>query len=614
MKSIQQNIIKNPKLVLLVILVFTIIAYFNTLGNDVLSWDDTHYVSQYDILPSGIEQIFTTTYMDMYQPLTVLSFWLDHKIWGDNPLPYHLSNLLLHLLNTVLVFIFVALLCRNNMIASITAALFAFHPMHVESVAWISERKDLASSFFALLALISYVYFLARQKTGRYIAITLVFYVCSLLVKPQFVLLPFILMLIDFYQKRKGTRVYLEKIPFIIVMLGFMTIGFLVQKGIGLTVVGYENYTVIDRLFFASYGFLFYIYKMFIPYPLSGFYAFPEKSQGFLPLIFYISPAIILLGLFLILKMVKNHRHILFGLLFYSVTLVLVLQLFPFGPVLVAEHYTYIPYIGLFIIIGYLIAKVKHPKRSNLVILGVSGILILFVILTWNRTRVWKNDITFYTDIIKNNPGVPAFYNNRGLAFNKKDKYAQALEDLNRAIELDSTYVWAYCNRGIAYYGLGDYDQAFVDFKVALSLKPDYPQVYNNIGLIYLDLKMKQDAVTAFETALEYDPDFALACINLDRTEHISKPLTVDILLEQTVIYYLDQRYQKCIHVCDQILDKNPNNALALNNMCACYVKLGEWSNAIKAGERALELDSELSAAKINLEFARKQLEKDMDR
>ena len=386
---------------MLSVAVITALCLFPMLRNGFTNWDDEYYVVNNSLLrgPDWIG-IFTRPVVSNYHPLTVLSLAANFAISGKDPHSYLILNLLLHLLNVVLVFVFIySISRRQTLVAFFTALIFGIHPMHVESVAWISERKDLLYTLFYLLALMQYWLFLRSRKPFR-LWLCFLLFVLSMFSKPAAIVLPLVLFLMDYWQQRPITRqVVLEKIPFILVAALFAIITLKLQSVTAMTSL--DLYPFWVRLFFASYAVLVYLFWFFVPYPLSAFHPFPEP--GHLGLVIYLAPLFLAALLFVIWQFRKN-RLVVFGFLFFLVNVVLVLQLIPIGMTIVSERYTYVPYIGLAFMFTMLASEYLKEKRLVPAIAGAVVIFSLFGFLTFKRTQVWKDSDSLWTDVIDHYP------------------------------------------------------------------------------------------------------------------------------------------------------------------------------------------------------------------
>ncbi|MDD1444221.1 hypothetical protein MEO93_28560, partial [Dolichospermum sp. ST_sed3] len=277
---------------ILSIIIITLAIYVRSVNSDFINWDDDKLIYQNEDIKKvdfdHIKKMFSTFYVQMYQPLSTLTYAVEFKFFGANPKVYHLNNILLHVLNSILVLLFILMLTGNNMISWLTAVLFAIHPMHTESVAWVAERKDLMYTFFYLLSLMFYVRYLDKAYRTKYLFLSLGFFVFSLLSKSAAVTLPLVLILIDRYISRKlNISNNLNKIPFFLLSLIFGIITLYSQLGFAPPKDLYEHQTIIDRFFIASYSLVFYFFKFFITVKLSALHPFPVKSSIFLPAIYY---------------------------------------------------------------------------------------------------------------------------------------------------------------------------------------------------------------------------------------------------------------------------------------------------------------------------------------
>ncbi|MGB1242376.1 MAG: hypothetical protein ACPG49_07635, partial [Chitinophagales bacterium] len=348
------------------ILFITFVAYIPALSGEFNNWDDQMYVTDSKLIknvsPSGLVKIFSTQVAANYHPLTVLSLAINYQISGLSPFSYHLFNVLLHLLNVFLVFYFAYLLTRRNLtIAAIAALFFGIHPMHVESVAWVSERKDVLYTAFFLAAMITYLkylqHFRAKSKGKRanpqkYYIYTLLFFLLSLLSKGMAVVLPVVLLGIDFLKKRKvQKKAILEKIPFFVIALIFGIAALYIQTDRG-AVGDMNRFSLMSKIGYASYGFVYYIIKFFAPSHLSSFHPYPNLTGTLTP-VFYAAPLAVAALWGAATYTLKSQRMTFFGLFFYAVTVALVLQFISVGSALVAERYTYVSYIGLLLLVAY---------------------------------------------------------------------------------------------------------------------------------------------------------------------------------------------------------------------------------------------------------------------
>jgi len=503
--------------------VITALCLFPLLRNGFTNWDDEYYVVNNSLLrgPDWIG-IFTRPVVSNYHPLTVLSLAANFAISGKDPRSYLILNLLLHLLNVVLVFVFIySISHRQTLVAFFTALIFGIHPMHVESVAWISERKDLLYTLFYLLALIQYWQFLQSRKP-LHLWLCFLLFVFSLLSKPAAIVLPLVLFLMDYWQQRSITRqVVLEKIPFVLVAALFAIITLKLQSVTAMTSL--DLYPFWVRLFFASYAVMVYFLWFFVPYPLSAFHPFPEP--GHLGLVIYLAPLFLAALLFVIWQFRKN-RLVVFGLMFFLVNILLVLQLLPIGMTIVSERYTYVPYIGLAFLFTMLASEYLKEKRLVPAIAGAVVIFSLFGFLTFNRAQVWKDSDSLWSDVINHYPDASLPRGERAQSNYSKATMideAAAAQLFERIIE-DCTVVInketdasnsngkkggtsMYKMRSVAYNSLKQYEKALADIEAWLAINPeDSEALYQRGTLLVNHYKKYSEALADFNRAIQINP------------------------------------------------------------------------------------------------------------
>jgi tetratricopeptide (TPR) repeat protein len=517
------------------ILIITFLAYFPSLHNELLkTWDDQAYVTNNDLIKSlsfdNIKRIFREDrglYAN-YHPLTTLSLALNFRFSKLDSTGYHFTNLILHLLNTLLVFIFIYKLSGRRLeTATVVSLLFGLNPMHVESVSWISERKDVLYTFFFLLSVIAYQNYLKRNDLKLYFFSILLF-LCSLLSKAMAASLPLVLLLIDYFLKRKwNARIFLEKLPYfaLSVILGIFAIHIQAEGH----ATSSQMFPINYRFMHACYGFLIYILKTFIPTGLSAFYPYPYPlvNSGWVinstPVIFYITVILIIaLLVFLIFNIIRPHKYsdpLVFGILFYACTITLVLQFLPVGRAIMADRYSYIPSIGLFFILGAFFSHLYRNKKFKIpaltAIIVYSGIMCY---LTFERNKVWKNDETLWNDVIHQYPDdsriTLAIYN-RGNYYYEKEKFNEALKDYQTVAEYNPGDDNVLEKIGKIYgQKLNDLDHALLFFQKAYKINPANLEVLQDLGTIY---GMKGDPRRSLEYSLkglELKADDALLLLN----------------------------------------------------------------------------------------------------
>ena len=568
-----RNFISIASLILIIIL----IAFIPTLSNDFVNWDDPSYVTQnifiQEINAQNLKILFTKSLAANYHPLTFISLAIDYAIGNGGPRAFHITNLAIHLLNSLLVFLLVYRLFKEKLIIAIVSALlFGIHPMHVESVAWITERKDVLYTFFFLLGLIAYLQFLRKEKFGG-LLLVLALYTLSLLSKPAAVTFPLVLLLLDHFFKRGfGRKVLLEKVPFFILAILFSLITIQIQSDTA--VKGIEEISILERMLYAPYGFNIYLIKFLIPFKLSTFYPYP--NMGTLPSYFYLMPFLALSVLASVYFFFRKNTIIVFGVLFFVLTISITLQLFSFGGAILSERYTYLPYIGLSICLGYLIYYLSNEfhLRRNL-IYGLFSLYVLFLAgSTWQQSKVWKNSETLWTQVIEN----ATFVTNVG-----------------------------YGNRAKYYKTIGELDKAKSDYEKALSIRADDPEVKLGMGNLLLEKREFSQAIEYYNDILRKDPNnkgalnsrgmtyaqtgnSALAMQDFNKLVSLY-PLYVNGYKNRGLNYLQSGQYENARIDFLECLKYSPNDVDLLNAVGVCYQNLNQHQQAIDYFNRSIQRD-----------------------
>ncbi|MEI6681618.1 MAG: tetratricopeptide repeat protein [Bacteroidota bacterium] len=489
--------------------ILAIVAFIPVFKAGFVNWDDGDYVTSAGAvkLLGNFRAILTTPVQGNFHPLTMLSLALNFAVSGLDATSYHVVNLLLHLLNVLLVFYFAWLLTgKQRWTAFITALLFAIHPLHVESVAWVAERKDVLYTFFFLAALIRYLKYLEKRTLAGLAAVVGLF-ILSLLSKPAAIIFPVVLLAIDYYYNRlsKATA-YVEKIPFLLLSLVF---GILTLYGQSMT--GAIRYTALIpahfKLFFGFYGTLMYLYKSIVPLNLCTFYPYPAINAA-LPAIYYLSAlAMIVVGVLFFIAFRKN-RLVIFSGLFFIVNLALVLQFYPVGSAVMADRYTYLPLIGLFLVAGHYFQR-RVDRTSGRPALPAMALLILvsvgLVILTYRQAATWENSAALWDQAIRAEPSSKA-YTNRGVLYQKAGQKDNALQMFTEAIKLNKAEKDALINRGDLYFADKNYSLAIADYNECLAVYPGEQQSIQNRGAAYAATGKTGLALEDMNLALKLNP------------------------------------------------------------------------------------------------------------
>lgn len=519
---------KNPprpafRAVLALSAAVTAAVYIPALMNGFVNWDDPDYVYANRFIRSidfhFLRYAFVGPAVSNWHPLTVISYALDYKVWGLNPFGYHLTNVVLHALNTWLVGLLALKLFSYGkkadllpmLAAGITALLFGLHPLHVESVAWISERKDVLCAFFYILSLLAYLRYAETEKGASvYYCLTLVLFGLALMSKPMAITLPFVLLILDFYPlKRPGSvKALVEKVPFFAMSAasGVLTLWAQARGG---ALANTAVYPLDERVTGAVRSVVFYIHQTLAPLDLSPYYPWYPRS-GFFGAEFLVSLLAVVLITALSVMAARRNRIFLAVWLYFIVTLGPVLGLVQAGGQAAADRYMYLPSIGPFLLAGAAIAELflKYRETSHRVVIVVSLFVIMAFLAneTISQEGIWKDSATLWSSEIDNFPGrVNIAYDLRGLAYEEIGDHRRAIDDYTEAIKLRpySLYVSPYNNRGISYEAEGEYAKALRDYSTAITLNPALPEPYMNRGRLYEKFGEYRKAMADYNRARE---------------------------------------------------------------------------------------------------------------
>jgi protein O-mannosyl-transferase len=494
-------------ILLFAVLLITVIVYIPSLKNGFVNWDDNQNVYQNEHIKTfnadNLRIYFTEPLIGMYTPLVYISYAIDYSIGKFDPYYYHLTNLILHVLNVLIIWLIIILLTNKPEIAIVCALLFAIHPMNVGGVAPVSVRGSLLYSFLYLLALFSYLIFLLKRIWIYYI-FALILFTLSLLSKSAAVVLPVLMLVTDVYLHRKDyLRMILEKLPFLLISLifGLLTIHFRADAG---HLWNSFDFTITQRFFLVSHTILFYLYKLIIPIHLSAYYPYPDMVSGQLPWEYFISPAIILVLIIIIFKSGTLRKEILYGSLFFLIQIGLVLKIIPMGDEIACDRYAYLPFIGMYFIIGHIIYKIIQNRGKRLVLVCITVLftwMIWFGFLSDQRIKVWNNSIRLYNDVLSKYPDVAIVYYNRGIAKLDKSDVSGALSDFSNAIRINPYLDDAWIYRGNIKAAQKDLQGALSDLNKAIELKPAKALAYVNRGSVLYMMNYAKGACNDWQKA-----------------------------------------------------------------------------------------------------------------
>lgn len=563
MKSLQKLSCDDGKglgrlafLVCVLLLAATAWAYQDLPRHDFVNFDDIEYITgnprvRAGISIEGVVWAFTTTHAGNWHPLTWLSHMLDVQLFGLHPGMHHLVNLLLHMANSVLFFLLLWKMTGAFWRSAICAALFALHPLHVESVAWISERKDVLSTFFLILTIRAYVWYAEKPGWRRYVCVS-VLLILGLLSKPMLVTLPFLMLVLDSWPlgrfhgnpgetqvlRRANVRFLKEKVPWVILVIALCVLTYWAQKEGGL-VLGLHVMPLDLRLANTLLSYAGYIGKTIWPQSLGVYYPHPETVPLW-------QAAGVALGLalltFLFLVTRKRRPHLLAGWLWYVGTLVPVIGLVHVGGQAMADRYTYIPIAGLFILLVWSIPNIAGMAkwRSMSISAIVLGLLVICGILTRMQVEHWRDSTSLWKQALSVTDRNYVAHNMLGGALAREGKRGEAMAHFLEALRINPNYEKAHYYLGLSRMEEKRYEEALAHLARALELRCDFPQVvYDKQGEILLLQGKEREAQERFEAALQVDPSYGPAHIHLgtclersgrtaEAVSHYSKALEID--------------------------------------------------------------------------------------
>ncbi len=525
-------------LVALCLITGIILIYIKVQNFDFVGYDDELYVTenlhvQKGVSLEGIKWAFTTFHSANWHPLTWLSHMLDCELYGLNPAGHHLTNIEFHIANALLLFIILFKITGAIWRSAFVATLFALHPLHVESVAWVSERKDVLSTFFGLLAIAAYSRYVINSSAKYYILV-IAFLSLGLMAKPMLVTIPFVLLLLDFwplerfqYQRdfyftsektrgdalRRNLQIILEKIPLVIPVVISCIVTFIAQKSEG-AVKSIGALPLKSRIANTFVSYVNYVLKAIWPHKLAVFYPHPGNT---LPLWQSVGGALLIIVVcYGAIWKAKKYPFIPVGLFWYLGTLVPVIGLVQVGNQAMADRYTYIPLIGIFIIVSWGAPELFKEWRFQKIFLGISA-AILLVALSWKsffQLNSWKNGIVLFEHAVSVTDNNYLAHNNLGKAYESID-LDKAVSHYEKAVKIRPDDEMVFFNLGNAFLEKGNIDDAVRHYLKALNIKPDYPAALNNLGGALVKKGDYDEAIYYFKTAIRTESKEADARMNL---------------------------------------------------------------------------------------------------
>lgn len=510
--------------------------YFATLGFGFVSYDDPVYLlSNEGVINFDLNKIFSPL-AQAFSPFTFLSYAIEYQLVKFHPFLYHLTNLILHIFNSIFAAYFAFKISKKNFsMAATVGLLFAAHPLHVESVAWVTERKDVLSIFFYLLALIFYIRYIEESRKRIYL-ISFLFFIYSVLSKSTSISLPMLLILCDYFYRRPFSKaVLIEKLPFF---------------AVSIVITLYQMQLLETKIVSATKGlggigdalnsYAFYILKSFIPMGLSVYYE--RNAVAISHYEYMVVICILLLAIFLYWKSPEIRREAVFGFGFFVLSVLPVSQIIPFGTGFIyADRYMYLPSVGLFFAIA-IIALRLVPKRLFLIALGVVVSALGFT--SYERTLVWGSSMALWQDALSKYPESSVASNNLGIEVFQTQDLKSAVSHFRKAASVNPLYLEAHNNLGAALTTARDFEGAYQAFKAALKLKPDDAGAHYGIGNLYTIAGRTSDAKSEYLIAINSEPNHISARFNLGLT-YMQEGLSENAINEFKRVLSLDPNHEK---------------------------------------------------------------------
>ena len=563
----------------LILITAVLLVYWQVGDHEFINYDDNVYITdnaqvQKGLTSKGIIWAFTTSHTGNWHPLTWISHMLDCELYGLNPRGHHLTNVLLHMANAILLFVVLRWMTGAIWRSGLVAALFALHPLHVESVAWAAERKDVLSTFFWLLTMVAYVHYVNRPGGKRYLLVLVTFFL-GLMAKPMLVTLPFVLLLLDYWplnrfkpravtgsvedqslgfqssgdDKLPILKAVMEKTPLFLMSLFSCVVTVMAQQEAG-AISTLEIVPFKLRIANGLVSFVAYMGKMIWPQDLAVFYPHPISDlQIWKP---------VAAGLFLLivstvaLWVAQRCRYVLVGWLWYLGTLVPVIGLVQVGEQAMADRYTYVPLIGLFIVVVWGFADLVKGWRSRRWVVSVSAAVMVLALMagSWLQVAHWKNSVklfkhaldatsnnyvahytlgnalalqgnltgatSHYNKALQINPNFAEAHNNLGNALTLQGNLTGATSHYNKALQINPDHAEAHLNLAVGLDRQGKHQEAIQHYAEVLRINPHDAQSHNNLGVALAEQGRLKEAVAHFTEALRIDPNFKEAQRNLD--------------------------------------------------------------------------------------------------
>ncbi len=623
------------------------VPYLPILNNGFINFDDDVYITDNSMVKTGltlesVRWAFTSFHTANWHPLTWLSHMCDYELFGLNPAGHHAMNLLLHVVSSIILLLAFTKLTNQLLLSFIVAVLFGIHPAHVESVAWAAERKDVLSTLFWMLTLWIYACYARQKSILKYISLVATFGM-GLMAKPMLVTLPFVLLLLDYWplnrvsigstadvsenasghtERQSILSLVVEKIPLFILTIGSCVITFIAQKHGG-AVASLTRFTFVERFANSMIAYLSYVGKAIWPTNLAVFYPHHGSNLSFLKLTLA-SLGIIAISV-VFLWGLRKYRYLAVGWLWFIGTLVPVIGIIQVGEQGMADRYTYIPFVGLFIIACWFGADLirKFACPGLLLKCGIPALMLVLAVGTWRQSRHWQTSGTlfqhtvevtgdnylarsmlglYYTDTepdkallhfaetLRIRPTYSKAYYSIAKIMEGKENIPQAIENYQLAVRTDPSNGEAHNNLGLLLYRTGQAEKAIEHFRSALNIRSDYTEAHNNLGSILLELGKVDTASQHIREAIRLKPSYVTAHFNLG------------------ILYYRDGDTSAAISQYEKVIELKPDHAAAHYNLGNIYLGQSRYREAAALFSEALRLRPNFKEAETNLANAQRYL------
>jgi len=587
----------------LCLIIAIILPYRQVVNFDFVGYDDALYVTenlniQNGFTVKGVKWAFSTFYSANWHPTTWLSHMLDCELYGLNPMGHHCSSLQIHIANTVLLFLILQYMTGALWKSAFVAALFALHPLHVESVAWVAERKDVLSTFFGLLSIAAYYRYVKNPRIINYVLIILLLGL-GLMSKPMLVTFPFVFLLLDLWPLKRlkfhkntcakaveffGFKAILqlvwEKIPLFVLVTIVSVLTFIAQQSEG-AVKALGALSLTTRIANALISYVIYVAKAIWPINLAVFYPYPKDLQ-----MWKIAGAGLLLlsAFFLVFRTIKTKPYLFVGWLWYIGTLVPVIGLVQVGEQAMADRYTYIPSIGLFIIFAWGVSDLFKKWQYRKIFLGVFATIILTALTanTYQQLMHWQNGITLFGNAIKVTENNYQAHNNLGTAFSQVDLDG-AISHYKEALKIKPDFAMAFYNIGNPLAKQGLANEAIDHYLEALRIKPNYAEAHNNLGTALIKKRNYDEATLHFKKALKINSQLIEPRNNLAN------------------LLFLQGKPDEAISQYNEILKSNPEYADAHYNLAYVLSAQKKLNEAVLHYQEAIRINPEYVKAHYHL-------------